>query len=314
MSFWIIPIVLAGIAVLILIGALICFFMAFYSPKRKPLEKDEYAIPNGSIYEPYRDEMVGWMKENRARPREMFSIKSFDGLTLRGIYYEYEKGAPIELMFHGYRGTSERDLCGGVRRCFALGRSALMIDQRASGESEGNVISFGINEHKDCLRWVDFAISHFGKDCKLMLTGISMGAATVLMAAGHSLPENVIGVLADCGYSSPKAIIKKVIRDMKLPADLLYPLVKLGARLYGGFDLEETSAEEAMKTCSVPVIFVHGDADDFVPYQMSKDMYEICTSKKKLITVEGVGHGLAYPADKEGYIEAVRSFKDEGGY
>ncbi len=314
MNLWIIPIVLAVMIVIILIGALVCFFMTFYSPKRKPLKKDEYAIPNGSIYEPYRDEMIGWMKENRSRPREMFSIKSFDGLTLRGIYYEYEKGAPIELMFHGYKGTSERDLCGGVRRCFALGRSALLIDQRASGESDGHVISFGINEHKDCLKWIDFAISHFGKDCRLMITGISMGAATVLMAAGNPLPENVIGVLADCGYSSPKAIIKKVIRDMKLPADLLYPLVKLGARIYGGFDLEETSAEEAMKTCHVPVIFVHGDADDFVPYQMSKDMYEICTSKKKLITVEGAGHGLAYSVGKEEYIESLRAFQKECGF
>ena len=143
----------------------------------------------------------------------------------------------MEIMFHGYRGNAERDLSGGIQRCFALGRSVLLVDQRTSCGSEGNVISFGINEHRDCLSWVDFAVKHFGPDIKIILTGISMGASTVLMAAGKELPKNVVGVLADCGFSSAREIIKKCARDLKIPADLIYPFIKLGAKIFGHFNL-----------------------------------------------------------------------------
>lgn len=292
----------------VLIISYICFRMAFYVPESSKLLKEEYPIPEGEIYEPYRDKMVGWMKEVRAMPSEEFTITSFDGLTLRGKFYEYAPGAVIEIMFHGYRGSAERDLCGGVQRCFKLGHSALIVDQRCSGKSQGNVITFGIKESRDCLDWMNFAIDHFGPDCRLMLTGISMGASTVMIAAGAELPKNVIGVLADCGFTSAKAIIKKVIRQLKLSADLAYPFVKLGARLYGHFDLEQHSAVEALKQCKVPVIFFHGEADDYVPCDMSRENYEVCTGRKKLVTVPGAGHGLSIMFDPEGYRAAMREF------
>ena len=138
-----------------------------------------------------------------------------------------------------------------------------------------------------------------------------MGASTVLMASTYELPENVVGVLADCGYTSAREIIKKVIREMKLPADLLYPFVKLGARIFGHFDLDEHSPIEAMKKCKLPVILLHGDADDFVPYSMSLENFEACTSeKKRMVTIAGAGHGLAFPADKEKYLTALHEFFD----
>ena len=248
------------------------------------------------------------MKEVRALPHEDVSITSFDGLTLRGKYYEYAPGAPIELMFHGYRGSAERDLCGGVQRCFALGRNILLVDQRASEGSEGTVISFGVNESKDCHSWVDFMLRRFGPDVKIILTGISMGAATVTMAAGKPLPPNVVGVLADCGYSSAKAIIQKVVAQMGLPAKAAYPLVKLAARLYGHFDLEENPPVEALKNCRLPVIFFHGEADDYVPCYMSRENYEACAGPRKLVTIPGAGHGLSYLVAPEYYLQQLQAF------
>ena len=188
----------------------------------------------------------------------------------------------------------------------------MIINQRASGESEGRVITFGINERRDCHSWVNYAIEHFGSDVKLIIGGVSMGAATVMMAAGDPLPENVICVLADCGYSSAEEIIKKVVKEMHLPVKLLYPFIKLGASLYGKFDLEETSPMEAMKKCKLPVVFVHGDADDFVPYEMSVRLYNECISdKKELITIPGAGHGLAFPADQDGYVNRLNEIKEK---
>lgn len=297
-----------GLLAITLITSYITFRMGFYVDRKKQGSSEEENLPEGEIYEVYWDSMRLWLRETRETPHEIFTIRSFDGLKLQGKFYEYAPDAPIELMFHGYRGNAERDLCGGMQRCFRLGHSALIVDQRCSGASEGNVITFGVNEHRDCLSWVQFAVDHFGPDCRLILTGISMGASTVLMAGGRELPENVIGILADCGFTSAKEIIREVIRTMKLPPRLIYPFVKLGARIFGGFDLEAWSAEEAVQHCKVPVIFFHGDADDFVPAWMSRKNYESCASRKELILIPGAGHGLSYPAAQEEYLEHVRCF------
>ncbi len=309
MKLWIILagiLVLVGVAVFVITA--ICFHIAFYVPPRKEMDSDVIDIPEGEIYEPFRESMERWVREARTLPQEGIDITSFDGLRLHGTYFEYAPGAPIELMFHGYRGNAERDLSGGVQRCFKLGRSALIVDQRCSGRSDGKVITFGIYERRDCLSWLNYMQDRFGPYVKIILTGISMGAATVLMAAGEELPENVIGVLADCGYTSAKEIIKKVIRQMGLPVEPSYPFVKMGAKLFGGFDLEETSPLEAMGRCSVPVIFFHGEADDFVPCEMSRANYEACVSEKRLVTVPGAGHGLSYPVEPERYLRELRDF------
>lgn len=301
--------VLASIALLLLIVTAGIFLKIFYSVRRKPKNAEKFSLPEGAVYVPHHEQMISWIKEIRAMERKDVSVTSFDGLTLCGKYYEYKKGAPTEILFHGYRGTAERDLCGGVHRCFAIGHNALIVDQRAAGESEGHVITFGAKESRDCLAWVDFVLESIDKDAKIILTGISMGAATVMMAASMDLPKNVIGVLADCGYTSTKAIIQKVIRDMKLPAKLLYPLVRLGARLFGGFDPDAFSPIESMKKCKLPVIFFHGDTDDFVPCYMSEENYAACAAEqKRLVIIPGAGHGLCFPVNQETYFKELRDF------
>ena len=293
---------------------LYCYRIAFYAPPGKPMPEDDIPLPKGPVYEPFHPQMTAWVHQIRAMNREYCEIKSFDGLRLTGYYYEYRPGAPMEIMFHGYRGSAEQDLPGGVQRAFSCGRSALIVDQRCAGGSQGKTITFGVNERKDCLAWVDFAVKRFGPDVKIILTGISMGAATVMMALGEELPKNVVCVLADCGYSSPKEIIKKVMVDMKLPADLLYPFVKLGAKLFGRFDLEEISPMEGVRRAKIPVIFIHGEADGFVPCDMSRSLYESCASQKKLLTVPDAGHGTAYLKDGEAYLTALRDFERECGF
>ncbi len=304
--------IVGGLAVLALLAALVCFRMAFYAPKKQP-PREEYPVPPGEIYVPYYELMRGWIRQTRALPHEDMAVVSFDGLTLRGRYYEYAPGAPMELMFHGYRGDAERDLCGGVQRCFAMGRNVLIVDQRCCGSSEGCVITFGVRESRDCLTWVEHVVAHFGQDVRIILTGISMGATTVLLAVGQPLPPQVVGVLADCGYTTARDIIKKVIRQMGLPAGLCYPFVRLGARLYGGFDPDTADVPAALKNCTRPVFFAHGETDDFVPCDMSRQNYEACPTAKALYTVPGAGHGLAFPAMQERYLEMVATFFDENG-
>ncbi len=306
--------IMIAVAVLSFCGILLyCFCIGFYASRRNEPGPEEHPLPEGKIYEPYYEQMLVWMKETEEMPCREMEITSFDGLKLRGRFYQYTENAPIEIMFPGYRGDARRDMCGAAQRCFVLGHSALIVDQRACGRSEGHVISFGVNESRDCEMWVEKVIETFGADVKIILTGISMGAATVLITAGKDLPPNVVGVLADCGYSSAKEIIKRVISLMKLPPRIFYPFVRLAGKLLGGFDIEDASPIDAVKKCDVPVLLAHGDADAFVPCYMSEEIYKECVSEKKLVIVPGAGHCLCYPIDIDSYIAQLKAFWTDAG-
>ena len=312
---WISLGVIAFLAASVLVTAYVCYRIMYRTPPRRVLQSDEYNIPQGKAYEAFREDMVAWTDMIRAYPHKEYSITSFDGLTLRAKFFEHKPGAPIELMFHGYKGCAERDLSGGVERCFKLGHSALLIDHRGAGFSDGNTVTFGILEKRDCLLWIDFAIKEFGEDANLILTGVSMGAATVMMAAGTPLPPQIKYVLADCGYTSPREIITKVMRSMKLSPAIFYPCARLAARIFARFHLEEDSPIRAVQRACVPMVFAHGDADDFVPYDMSVRLHAVCTSKKKrLVTIPGAGHGLAYPVGRDVYVNELAAFKKECGF
>ena len=299
---------LSILVLLTLLLSFILFIAIFYVPPRKNQDPEKIDYPPGKIYEPFYGSMKEWILTARMTPHEDVSITSFDGLKLCGKYYEYAPGAPVELMFHGYRGSAERDMAGGMHRAFRLGHSALIVDQRCSGLSEGNVISFGVNEHRDCLAWIDFMLSYLGSDVQIILTGISMGASTVLMASDKDLPSNVIGILADCGFHSGREIICAVAKSMHLPSKLLYPFVKLGARLFGRFDLEELTAVESVRNCKIPVLFFHGEEDHYVPSYMSQKNFDACQSRKKLVIIPGAGHGLSFPVDQNRYVAEMNAF------
>ena len=297
--------ILLAIVFVVLATSLICFFKIFYSPRKK---WPEYPVPAGEIYQPHHEQMIKWIKEARELPHTEVSIRSFDGLKLCGTYYEFQKGAPIDVLFHGYHGCAEQDLSGGVYRCQRLGHNVLIVDHRGAGKSEGHVVTFGINESRDALAWVQYVVENIDPNAKILLGGISMGAATVMMASAMELPKNVVGTVADCGYTSAKEIIKKVIREMHLPADLLYPFVRLGARLFGRFDPDENSPIVSMPNCRVPVIFFHGDTDAFVPQSMSEENFAACAAPKHLVVTPGAGHGLCFPVDVDTYVREIETF------
>ena len=176
-----------SIILIVLIISYICYRLTFYSTRNIENNKT-VKLPDDFIFKTYKDLIVQDIEDVKKYNYTSLSIKSFDGLTLHARYYEYQKGAPIELMFHGYKGNSTRDMSSGVKRAFRCGRNAILVDQRASGESEGHVITFGIKERLDCLSWVNYVIETFGSNIKIILTGVSMGAATVMNASSMDLP------------------------------------------------------------------------------------------------------------------------------
>ena len=210
---------------LIIAAAYFCYRLAFSVPKQS--RESLFEMPDTEQYAPYRDAARQMISEALEIPYKEVTVTSYDGLCLFGKCYFANKSAPWLIMMHGYRSGAERDFCGGLKFGIEAGFNVLLVDQRAHGKSEGKCLTFGIKERRDCLSWVNYVVSKAGENCEIVLYGMSMGAATVLMAAGLDLPRNVVGIVADCGYSSPKAIIKKVIREMHYPVFPTYFLVRL---------------------------------------------------------------------------------------
>lgn len=282
-------------------GSYYAYRIAFYNP---PSDPDKAPNMDGSVYEPYREEITRLYRQIRDRECEPVTIFSDDGLKLYGRYYHIQDGAPLDIGFHGYRSRSFTDFAGGSELSFEMGHNLLLVDQRAHGRSEGRTISFGIRERWDVLSWVDYARERFGEEIQIFLYGVSMGAATVLMASGLDLPENVKAIVADCPYTRPMDIILHVGRSNPLPQWLIRPFVILGAKIYGGFDLLETDAVTSVKNAKIPILIIHGESDHFVPPAMS----ELSHPKLERITFPGADHALSFLSDTPRYRQIIRNF------
>lgn len=295
------------IVILLFFTTLYFIYRYTFGADSKRLAPDE-EIPNVEKYRKYQEGVYRNIKEIRETPSERVEIRAQDGVRLVGKYYHNADGAPLVIMFHGYRSSAVRDGMGAFKVCKESGYNILMVDQRAHRESGGRSITFGVKERYDCLEWIRYMISKCGEDTSIILIGLSMGAATVMMAAGLKLPENVKGIIADCGYSTPKDILRQVIKKMRLPVGLVYFLVRLSGMIFGGFDIQSASAKEAMMSCKVPILLIHGEADSFVPCEMSRINYEACASEKELFTVPLADHGMSYLTDVDGYMERFKGF------
>lgn len=299
-------IVLAVLLVAVLLGAYYAYRMTFFVPKHR--EEDHYMLPTGEQYEQHREHLRACIDRLYALPFEKVEIRAYDGKKLFGRYYHVAEGAPVQIQFHGYRGCAMRDLCGGAPLAFKLGHNVLLVDQRAHGGSEGNAITFGVLERRDCQSWCQYARERFGEQIPLVLVGVSMGAATVLMASDMDLPQTVKAVVADCPFSSPKEIICQVAGDLGLPAKAAGAFCSLGAAVYGRFRLGSASAVESVKRTKLPILLLHGEDDRYVPCNMSRQIYDACATQAQLETFPGAAHGMCYMQDPQRYESAVGTF------
>ncbi len=296
--------ILCILLILILGGSFYAYRIAFFSSKKN---RDQLPSTSSHVYDPYRADMKRIFEQLQNHPFETVTVRSRDGLLLSGRYYHTKDGAPLDIGFHGYRSSPFTDFSGGSELSFSMGHNVLLVDQRAHGSSGGRTIAFGIQERYDVQSWVDFALERFGKDTKIILYGISMGATTVLMASELELPENVKGIIADCPYSSALDIILHVGRKTPFPRWLIRPFAILGAKLFGGFDIRETTAAQAVEEAQVPILIIHGEADSFVPCQMS-DIVSHNPEKIQRVTVPGAEHGISYLVDTARYRQVVEAF------
>ncbi len=292
--------------IIFVIACVAVYFAVFYFANDKSLC---YMFLKGEGYEEYHGNMKLIVDKAIALPYENVWITAFDGKKLHGRLYLQNADAPLHIQFHGYMGDCYRDLGAALLLVHERGENALLIDERSHGQSDGHTITFGINERKDLIKWVDFAIGKLGSDVKIYLEGISMGAATVLMASNMDLPDNVKGIWADCPYSTPFGIIAKVARErVGIISKALYPAFVASAYVFGRFNLLESTALKSVKETKLPISIIHGDADRFVPCEMSRQIKKANPDKVTLTEVEGAAHGMSYFKDNVAFKKAFDDF------
>lgn len=295
------PVTIVAFLIIAFLVILYFFKMAFVRGKSTNILEQ---MPKTKEFEGYLNEIregVAWFER---MPKNDVYIQSHDGLKLHAYIIKYDGANKTILLFHGYRSSAQRDFSCAMEYYYSLGMNIILVDQRAHGASEGRIIAYGVKERFDAKAWVEYAKAEF-PGTKIFLSGISMGSSTIMMAS--DILDGVSGIVADCGFTSPKEVIELVAKTQyRLPRWFCAP-VGFFARIFGGFDYSYSSENSLSKT-RIPILFIHGSADNFVPCYMTEKNYNICVSKKKKVIVEGAPHGFSFLVDKQTVKTALENF------
>lgn len=307
----VVMIVLAVLCASVLIGLFIPYYIVFFSPHRKTDEIER---------EPFLDdmEMFNGITEQAKKlskiPCSRVQTTSYDGLRLLGRYYHRSDDAPLCICFHGYRSSAIFDFSIMGQFLQNEGCNVLLVDQRAHFGSGGHTITYGIRERRDVLSWIEYANGRFGDDKPIYLFGISMGASTVVMASGLALPDNVRLICADCPYSSPRDVIFYVAKRWYKCPRLLWTLIRISALVYGHLIMpRDVTAANAVRNTKKPILLIHGEADCFVPNEMSEEIRLANPECVERYTFPDAVHGVSYCYDPDRYIVILRDFIKRNG-
>ncbi len=240
---------------------------------------------------------------------EEVEITSPDEIKLVGHWHECKDAKRIIVAMHGWRSSWATDFGAVSEFWHANGCSVLYAEQRGQNKSGGDYMGFGMLERHDCLEWVKWVNERTGGKLPIYLAGVSMGAATVLMASGLPMPENVHGIMADCGFTSPHAIWKHVMeKNLHLSYGILGGVANDICKKKINMGANDYSAAHALAHSRIPVLFIHGTDDHFVPVEMTYENYKVCSAPKRLFIVPGADHAMSYYLEKDAYEKNVTEF------
>lgn len=320
-------VVAAGLLATAGVGETVYFYNR--TMKRGQAKTDRTMKMSGTDWTKYFPLMEERKKFVMVQPHSDEYITSFDGLKLHATYFpalDHGEGAEAQehtegkmpgkkkvvIGFHGYTGEGLSNHVAIADYFLKHGYAMLLPDARAHGESEGEYIGFGCLDRQDALYWINWVIRKYGEDVSILLYGTSMGGATVLMTSGLELPANVKGIVSDCGFTSPKEVFTHVLNHMyHLPAFPAIQGADLINRKYAGYGMDECNAKREVQKAKVPILFIHGSADTFVPCSMCHEIYENCRSPKRKLIIEGASHAESYYKDMETYEDALTKFTEE---
>lgn len=288
------------------------FLYAFYREKIRFFDSntEETMSEDWKIFIQKSKEGEEWMKTKKM---ETITILSEEGLRLTATMLWAEKNTGKTVVaVHGYRGNGIRDFAGSARFYHELGYNLLIVHNRAHGDSEGKWIGFGWKDKNDIQRWCEYLVDRLKGNAQIVLLGISMGAATVMMASGEKLPPQVKGIIEDCGYTSVwEQFSHAYPKSCKFPKHLTMSLASGMNKLINGFTFREGSCIRQLRKNKRPVLFIHGSVDDFVPTKMVYDLFSATKGEKRLLVVQGAGHALSVVKEPEKYYGAIKNFLDE---
>jgi fermentation-respiration switch protein FrsA (DUF1100 family) len=212
------------------------------------------------------------------------------------------------IVVHGFTNDKE-DMKPYAWIFHELGYNVLMPDNMSHGDSEGQIIGFGWNDRLNVIKWAELLVEQ-NSDSEITLFGVSMGAATVMMASGEeSLPDQVVNIIEDCGYSSVWDELKYQAKDMyNLPAFPILYEVSAISKIRAGFSYGQASSVNQLKNNTRPVLFIHGGDDTFVPTSMVYKNYQATQGEKELYIVKGAGHAKSFETDPQAYIKKISTF------
>ncbi len=295
------------LVVLLIFCAVVLYFFNLAFVRKSGANIDDMDPTISKALKPYSEPIEKGIKFIKSLPQKWYYTTAFDGVKLAGRYFDNNSSCTI-FLFHGYRSVAERDFSCAVEMYMKMGFNVFLADQRAHGKSEGKLITFGVKESRDVVSWVEFVNAKFAPK-QVVISGLSMGATTVLLALGHKLPENVKGVIADCGFSSPSDIIEKVGKDsFKINAHFFIPFLDFACRIIGKFSIMNISTVNAVKNSELPILYIHGESDNFVPCQMSKSAFEARSENSKIFLSKDAGHGMSFLVDTDLVLQELKNF------
>ncbi len=306
MIIWILP---ALLAVLLAAGGVLFHFTFVRRRIPDPTTAEGREKGGWTKYETGIDAGARWLAQQEVKPLQ---VMSYDGKRLYGRFVPCENAKGTILFFHGYRSHYQVDFSASMQFYHELGYNLLFVDQRAHGLSGGRYITFGVKERLDVVSWVMYLSLMLGETHPMFLSGLSMGATTVLMAADMEFPANVRGIIADCGFSGPADILAHVAeKQYHMSGKAAVAVMNLYTRVFAGFGLREWSTADALRHTKLPVLLTHGLADRLVPSRMSEEAYEACAAERQIELFPDAGHGVSYLKDKPRYQKVLTAFLEK---
>lgn len=302
-------IILTVILLLITISSGVFIGNYFYDLAINPFTSKDMIFGDDDDTEGEIKEDVGWLIKDSNYSDKY--ITSFDNLKLHG--YEIinkTKTNKWAIVVHGY--TSEGELVSSkAKHFYEMGYNVLVPDLRGHGKSEGDYIGMGWDDRLDIIDWIDFILKN-NPNSEIVLHGTSMGSATVLSVSGEDLPDNVKGIVADCGYTSVWDEFTYQLKALfNLPSFPVMNLSNIVTMVRAGYSLKDASPIEQVEKSKTPILYIHGDKDDFVPYYMMDELYNATNSEKSKLTVKNAGHGKADLVNPDLYWNTVSDFLDK---
>ncbi len=279
-------------------------------PKR--VERDKERLLCSSEVSDVLTKLSEAAQKLEAMEHRIVELTAEDGTTLIGHWFCPEAPKRAIVAMHGWRSSWSQDFGAIAPFWLDSGCAVFFAEQRGQGNSGGEYMGFGLLERFDCLEWIKWVDKTTEGKLPIYLGGVSMGATTVLMASGLELPVSVRGVVADCGFTSPRAIWKHVVEtNLHLPYSIYSSAAKDICQKHIQVENDNYSTVDALQNCKLPVLFIHGTDDHFVPIKMTYENYRAYNGVKRLFVVPGAEHGMSYFIDREGYEKELNNFWQE---